>query len=115
MAFAENLNHLMELNNITNYFIAKELGVSQTSVANWRAGSNSPHKKTRIAIASFFGISLEEIDGPVIIDAILAKKEKPVAESDELLDGELILRLCKLTPDELQKVDAFVQGILASR
>lgn len=47
--------------------------------------------------------------------AILAKKkEKPVLIEDEL-DAELIKRLVDLSPQEKEKVDAFVQGLLANR
>lgn len=61
MAFAENLNALMAMNEITNYRLAQILGVSQTSVANWREGKNAPHKKTKTAIAELFGITAEEL------------------------------------------------------
>lgn len=40
---------------------------------------------------------------------------KPPVNDEELLDEELIRRLCSLSPDEMQKVDAFVQGLLANR
>ena len=47
---------------------------------------------------------------------MLEKEKVPAAPSgDELLDAELIHRLCTLTPEELQIVDAFVQGLLAKR
>ncbi len=42
--------------------------------------------------------------------------KKPAAQTDsELLDAELIRRLCELTPEELQIVDAVVQGLIAKR
>lgn len=44
------------------------------------------------------------------------KNEKPAPVSEgERLDQELIERLCQLSPEELEKVDAFVQGLLAAR
>lgn len=42
-------------------------------------------------------------------------KEKSPTPDGVGLDDELVMRLCQLTPDEIQKVDAFVQGLLASR
>lgn len=43
------------------------------------------------------------------------KNERPPAKSDEgPLNAELISRLSRLTAEELEKVDAFVQGLLAS-
>ena len=49
-----------------------------------------------------------------ILDAE-AKKQPATQMDDELLDNALIDRLVGLTPEELSKVDAFVQGLLASR
>ena len=44
------------------------------------------------------------------------KKDAPTGNADERdLDASLIRRLVQLTPEEKEKVDAFVQGILASR
>ena len=40
-------------------------------------------------------------------------EKKPAPESG--LDADLLRRLMSLNPDELSKVDAFVQGLLASR
>lgn len=39
----------------------------------------------------------------------------PISNNEERLNEELIGRLVQLTPEELEKVDAFVQGLLASR
>ena len=50
--------------------------------------------------------------------AKLDRKQKiklPTVTDEELLDDELISRLCQLTPEEMEKVDAFVQGLLAAR
>lgn len=47
-------------------------------------------------------------------DLVVWEEEKPDLNEDEL-DDELIRRLMLLTPEEIEKVDAFVQGILATR
>jgi transcriptional regulator with XRE-family HTH domain len=39
----------------------------------------------------------------------------PVPTVGDGLDAELLRRLMSLTPEEIDKVDAFVQGILAAR
>ena len=41
--------------------------------------------------------------------------EKPAPTDGDGLDAELLKRLMALTPEEIDKVDAFVQGILAAR
>lgn len=42
MNFPETLQKMMETKGVTKYRLAKDLGVSQSSVANWLNGS-SPH------------------------------------------------------------------------
>lgn len=48
-------------------------------------------------------------------DTIEIKEEPDITMDDELLDAKLIRRLVELTPSELEKVDSFVQGLLAAR
>ena len=73
---------------------------------------NNPDKtingETAQKIADYFGVSVDRVLGA-------EQKEKSPAPEGAELDAELIMRLCRLTQDEIQKVDAFVQGILASR
>lgn len=87
--------------------VAKLLGFPSSSVTQWKKGS-TPRPAALQKIAEHFNVSVAYLLGS-------EQKEKPIAISDEQLDAELIMRLCQLTPDEIQKVDAFVQGLLASR
>ena len=65
--------------------------------------------KTLKKISVYFDVSMEYLLGT-------EKEKKPSADnSEELLNNEIIERLISLTPAELEKVDAFVQGLLASR
>lgn len=89
------------------YTVAREIGLGTSNVAVWKKGS-TPRPDVLQKLSAYFGVSQAVLLG-------LDQKEKPTASSDEQLDAELIMRLCQLTPDEIQKVDAFVQGILASR
>lgn len=82
--------------------IAKVLNVRPS----WLLGYDTPMvsidpKKHKVKIG------LQHFAGP--------KENEPVTLSHDELDMELIKRLMQLTPEELQKVDAFVQGLLASR
>lgn len=92
--------------------VAKELALSSGSVTSWKGGA-IPRPTTIKKIADYFGVSpdlfLAETDDPSI-------KKAPTDKIDErILDAGLIKRLVLLTPDELRRVDDFVQGILASR
>lgn len=92
MPFSSNLEYLMKYFNVTNYRLAKYLGVSQTSVKNWISGERLPHYKTQKMIADLFGIAAEEltgdstphITGPNILP-FKSKKSSP-PDGDELPD-----------------------------
>ncbi len=79
-------------------------------VSMWINGSSASYHGKLHEISDKYNVSVEWLKGETDI------REKLIAKSDEqLLDSELIMRLCKLTPEELQQVDAFVQGLLAAR
>lgn len=119
MSFAYNLKYIKDELEVTNYQLAKWFGCSQSSLINWLDGGVMPHTKTRQKIADYFGISLAELDGDErpVLPQNWKKKGSPITvNSDEAaLDAELLKRLLDLTPDEVEKVDAFVQGLLAAR
>lgn len=86
--------------------LERDLGFGNGYVGQLKKGSFPDDRL--LAIASYLNVTTDYLMGS-------EQKEKPIANSDEQLDTELIMRLCQLTPDEIQKVDAFVQGLLASR
>lgn len=56
-------------------------------------------------------------DGTIdVLQDIFAQTTKKARPSEwDGLDAELLKRLLSLTPEEIEKVDAFVQGLLAAR
>ena len=117
MPFTQNFNYCMEQKKYTAYKFAKIIGASNQGVLNWQSGECIPYPKTKKKIADHFGITLAELDGdelPVLPEK--GAKKTPTDKIDErVLDTALVSRLCRLTQDELLRVDDFVQGILASR
>ena len=83
-------------------------------ISDWIAGNSKSYTNYLYEISAKYNVSLEwlrgETDDP-------KQKNNPDTVSDvgADLDLELISRLRQLSPEEQQKVDAFVQGILASR
>ena len=77
-------------------------------VSMWINGSSTSYNGKLHEISAKYGVSVEWLRGDT------DEKEKPALKESEL-DSELINRLCQLSKEELEKVDAFVQGILASR
>ena len=60
LGFAENLSRLQEQNGESNYKLAKALGVSQTSIANWKNGTD-PHPICLNVVANHYGITVDEL------------------------------------------------------
>lgn len=61
MSLAKNLAKLQAERGETNYRLAKEIDVTQTSIKNWKSGSRIPHKKHVRRIADHYGVSVEEL------------------------------------------------------
>lgn len=111
--FYDNYVRLCALNNLSESGAAKKIGLSNAAANGWKNGK-MPSATTQIKLANLFGISPGELMGAPSIPPQGAKKA-PTEISERELDMSLIKRLVQLTPDEMEKVDAFVQGLLASR
>ena len=90
--------------------VAEMLGVDRTTYVKYESGTSEPNKDTFVRLAEIFDVStdylLERTD----------KKEPSLTDTDERrLNESLIERLSSLTPEEQSKVEAFVQGMIASR
>lgn len=60
MAFADNLSRLQAIRGETNYRLAKDIGVHQTTIKNWKNGVTPQIGHIRL-IASHYGVSVEEL------------------------------------------------------
>lgn len=61
MTFAEKICALQDQRGESNYRLAKNLGVTQSSIANWRAGKSKPLSVYRQKLAEHFGVTVEEL------------------------------------------------------
>ena len=111
--FYDNYVRLCALNNLSESGAAKKVGLSNAAANGWKNGK-MPSAITQIKLANLFGISTGELMGAPATPPQGAKKALTKTGEREL-DMSLIKRLVQLTPDEMEKVDAFVQGLLASR
>ena len=57
MSVAENLAKYQAKRGVTNYRIAKEIGVNQTSITNWKEKGVMPHPRHVTALAAYFGVT----------------------------------------------------------
>lgn len=108
MTIGERIKKIRKQRGMTQIDVAIKAGITKQIVYKYETGiiKNIPSDKIE-AIAKALYVSPAEIMG--------WESEKPPVNDEELLDEELICRLCSLSPDEMQKVDAFVQGLLANR
>lgn len=99
--------------NITQ--MCKESGASRASLTDLKMGrKQSLSATTLLKISTYLDVSVGYLLGTE--DSPGVKKDAPTGNADERdLDASLVRRLVQLTPEEKEKVDAFVQGILASR
>ena len=62
MLFADFLNYAMEQSGISNYKLAKDIGVSQTTVANWLNGTTEPRERRRAEVLNLFDVDEYDLD-----------------------------------------------------
>lgn len=104
--FAHNLRKYMESAGKTQRDMAEVVGVSTATFSEWINAKKYPRIDKIEKMADYFGILKSDL---------IEEKKSSAEDSEELLNNEIIERLISLTPAELEKVDAFVQGLLASR
>jgi hypothetical protein len=78
-------------------------------ISDWIAGNSTSYSNYLYEISAKYGVSVAWLKGET------DEKNPPVPEDERKLNEDLISRLVSLTPEEMQKVDAFVQGLLANR
>lgn len=67
LSFPENLARLQTERGETNYRLAKEIDVSQTSIKNWKESVCRPHPRQVKKLAKHYGVT---------VDALLKPDEK---------------------------------------
>lgn len=55
----EVFEQLLQKNGVTPYKVAKESGVTQTALSNWKSGRSTPTTKTLQKIADYFGVTID--------------------------------------------------------
>lgn len=97
-----------EMAGLTQRELAMKIGLSPSTLNGYEKGNHDPRSDTLSLIAEICGVTVGFLLG-------IEEKKPYAANSEELLDEEIIERLTSLTPEELARVDAFVQGLLAGR
>jgi DNA-binding XRE family transcriptional regulator len=63
LGFSKNLARMQEERGVTNYKIAKALGISQTTIQNWKDGKSKPRSLYLTALMRYFGCTLDDLTG----------------------------------------------------
>lgn len=85
----EVFEQLLQKNGVTSYKVAKEAGVTQTALSNWKSGRSTPTTKTLQKIADYFGVTID-----YLMTGKETEKETPLTSRDER-DIEKILENTK--------------------
>ena len=104
----QNVKVLCKARGVSPTVACKESGAGKSLLSQIEKHGITPSVKKIQQLADYLGVTTSDL---------LGEKNSPTTVSDDeaALDQELISRLVELTPEELEKVDAFVQGLLASR
>ena len=95
--FNEILKKLMTEKNISYYRLAKEIGVSNSTIANWLNGTAHPNNERLQKLSEYFAVPVDYLLGKTDI------KEKP-SLAEELTDEEYeMLRLWRAAPSDKRR------------
>ncbi len=64
LSFPENLARLQAERGETNYRLAKEIDVSQTSIKNWKESVCRPHPRQVKKLAKHYGVTVDSLLKP---------------------------------------------------
>ena len=108
----EKLQVLLDSRNLKPGTLATQTGIPKSTIYSiLKRNNKNVNLSVMEKIAAAFDVPVD-----YFFDRPCSEiKEKPITEEGDGLEDMLIQRLMSLTPEELSKVDAFVQGLLASR
>ena len=100
-----NLRTIRKAKKLTMKQLGEMVGVTESMIGQIETNKRHPSYETLLKLGEALDCSVEDI----------ISEKNPATINDDGLDAELLKRLMMLTPEEILKVDAFVQGLLASR
>ena len=84
------------------------LNINKNAFTDWKSGKNLSYKKYIYAIAEYLNVSVD-----YLLDKTDIKKE-PTTNNSDKLDSNLVSVLIQLSPELLEKVYIYAQGLLAA-
>lgn len=102
--FKDVFMQILQEQNITAYKLSKDIGVTQGMISYWKSGDRIPSAENLIALADYFGCSVDYLLGRT-------DEKKPPATQQEALERALN----DLTLEELQDVLEYVRFVKSKR
>lgn len=99
------LRELREQRRLNQEGLAMKLNVSQSTISAYEVGERVPDLETLIAIADFFGVSLDYLAG-------LSDVKQPIKQSDLSADElEYLYVYRQLNDTNKEKVKSYIDGL----
>lgn len=90
----EVFEQLLQKHGVTPYKVAKEAGVTQTALSNWKSGRSTPSSKTLQKVADYFGVTVDYLmTGRAEVKEkapeLTARDERDIAKDLDRIMGEI--------------------------
>ena len=91
----EVFEQLLQKYDVTPYKVAKDAGVTQTALSNWKLGKSVPTTKTLQKLADYFGVTIDylmtgEESGNATTKTLTTKDEKDIIKIIEQTRMQLL-------------------------
>ena len=90
----EVFEQLLQKHGVTPYKVAKEAGVTQTALSNWKSGRSTPSSKTLQKVADYFGVTVDylmtgRVDAKEKAPELTARDERDIAKDLDSIMNKL--------------------------
>ena len=108
----EIFEQLLQKHGLSAYKVAKETGVTQSTLSDWKRGRSTPKTENMKKLADFFGVSVEYL--------MTGKKSEPLTKRDEkeigaiLSNTEALLRQEGLMFDGVPATPEAIESIISA-
>lgn len=110
MEMGEKIFTLRKQLGLTLEDVGNVVGVGKSTVRKWESGEIANMRRDKIAL-----LAAALHTTPAYLMGWEEDKDLPAVSDEEVADDNLIRLWQSLTPDEIQRVKDFVQGMIAGR
>ena len=112
MSFSENLKKLRKSYEISQKAFARELNVSQSTVASWETGAREPSIETLLSLSAFFNVSVDYLlSGRLRENVSDNEKNAYGAKKKNAAGGAKRLLEIKLSETDKNRLESFAEQL----